>query len=57
MGLESVAITTVWVKDVDRALDFYTGTLGLEKGMDEEFDSHPARPGGPGRPDDRNRGQ
>jgi lactoylglutathione lyase len=37
MGLDSVAIVTVWVKDLDRALDFYTGALGLEKGMDDEF--------------------
>jgi predicted enzyme related to lactoylglutathione lyase len=37
MGLDSVAIVTVWVKDLEAAIDFYTGALELEKGMDDEF--------------------
>jgi catechol 2,3-dioxygenase-like lactoylglutathione lyase family enzyme len=37
MSLSSVQIVTVWVRDRNDALDFYTGKLGLEVGMDETF--------------------
>jgi predicted enzyme related to lactoylglutathione lyase len=32
--LVSIPYTTVFVSDQDRALDFYTNVLGLEKGVD-----------------------
>jgi len=34
MTLEKVVYVTVFVKDQDRALDFYTGVLGFEKRAD-----------------------
>ena len=37
MSLSSVQIVTVWVRDRNAALDFYTTKLGLEVGMDETF--------------------
>jgi predicted enzyme related to lactoylglutathione lyase len=30
-----ISVVTLWVKDVDRAIDFYTKKLGWEKTMDE----------------------
>jgi catechol 2,3-dioxygenase-like lactoylglutathione lyase family enzyme len=37
MGLDSVQVTTVWVSDVERALEFYTRALDLEKRTDASF--------------------
>jgi len=37
MSLSSVQIVTVWVRDRNAALDFYTTKLGLEVGIDETF--------------------
>jgi predicted enzyme related to lactoylglutathione lyase len=39
--LKKVAYVSVFVKDQDKALDFYTNVLGLEKGIDNPT------PGGP----------
>jgi lactoylglutathione lyase len=30
-----ISVVTLWVKDVDRAIDFYTKKLGWQKTMDE----------------------
>ena len=37
MALETVQSVTVWVSDLERALEFYVDSLGLQKRMDEEF--------------------
>lgn len=37
MALEKVQTVTVWVSDLEQALEFYVDSLGLQKRMDEEF--------------------
>lgn len=38
VGIESLDIVTLVVDDVDEAIEFYTGTLGFEVRMDEDFE-------------------
>jgi len=37
MALDRVQLATVWVNDLDAAIAFYTGPLGLELRMDTPF--------------------
>lgn len=37
-GLQSLDIVTLAVADLDEAIEFYTGTLGFETRMDDEFE-------------------
>lgn len=37
MALETIKLTTVYVRDQDAALDFYVDKLGMEKRIDDVF--------------------